>query len=1807
MIDADDTDSTTDASGNAASDSASSTAASGMENTGVVSGAENVSDVSNTSASGTVGSDTSENTGAPSAAEKSDMIVLETSAASTEIETTGAATDITDGTAAGSDANVSGGTSTAASGAGITTGGAGAGSTAPGESAVETGAVETTLAESLESIPETTVEETTVPESTEAAKKVKLSFHVVDEDGEDIDEKYADVKVSFDKEGVLTLDDSEKAPVRNIRKLTGTRLFGLLRTYSKNYTYKEATLDGDIIRAIRKTTDEDEHTVYEYTMDGENWTAFEEDSEILLVYCAPETKGSGHAEYIEEGKIKVVVDLKKDLPEGVELRVQEVTDEDQNYDAYMTALDDAAKASASEIEKHSNENTLLYDIAFIGHDEDGQEYEYQPGEDVSVKVSFLGGQLACELGASDADNVVIKHLPVKDEVKENAAKDGQRTTADMTDLSADDIKVEDVKKAKVTLDTEAKIATVDEEEDEDEEKEVAESKDEVTFKTDSFSVWAFTHNDNDFSGVDWTKDFVKLKEKKTIDGKESDLYCFNDKLSEKELEDLGGRGNIKLEYHYITDDSETFTGGNSNKDNDVTGYKADRVLGIAGNFHIVAFGTAHLGAHTNGNILASTLEATGHNFGTNKFGKESSYVYTNYSQVQPASSPDEDDILAVSEKTKVDIQDNGNAFGINNTKLDRPHIVYKDSDAKKFIDIGAVKKEITDISKELAEKKEKDGCGVTVSETEQETIFTINDPDGVAYVNLKPEQVNHLKHKVYFDGFKSGHNGSIIVNVDLSGITTTSGTPFTMPSNALIKIDGVEQNTNEVTEFSAGKIIWNFVNANGQYIKSAPTKMSGTIIALGASVQLCTNINGTIIAENTSNSGETHRSDFTGIIRPTKTGFTAVKKVNDSTPTSEQNYSFNLEELVKNAEDGKVSWKDVESVQNSGSKISFKEITYSKEAEHWYRISEDQTAENGVTKDNSQYLIHVVVTSSNDGNGNTVYSHKDTYYKVKNADELIRDSKINTVAIEQVASEASFEFNNTVTITKKAEAIISATKQVTGAALSADQFEFELKDLEQNKVIDSAKNAANGSINFKKIEYTEAGEHHYIISEKNTGLAGYTYDASEIEVTVNVVADAAGNLTAQVTYSEETPTFTNSYTAPSAEITLTATKIVSGADLKDNQFEFELMNSSKTDTIETVKNKADGTVSFSPIRYTQAGEYKYYIREKNTGLAGYTYDTSEIEVIVNVTADIAGNLTATASYSKTPTFTNSYTAPSAEITLTATKIVSGADLKDNQFEFELMNSSKTDTIETVKNKADGTVSFSPIRYTQAGEYKYYIREKNTGLAGYTYDASEIEVTVNVTADAAGKLTATASYSKTPTFTNSYTAPSAEITLTATKIVKGAELKENQFSFELLNSSKTVVIESTKNAADGTVSFGSRKYMKAGEYKYYIREKNTGLAGYTYDASEIEVTVNVTADEAGKLTATASYSKTPTFTNTYTANGSAVFAAKKVLEGKDLTAGQFSFDLKDKAGKVLETATNAADGTISFAPINYSLADVGTKIYTIHEVEGSEKGYTYDKHVETVTVTIRDKGDGTLDTAVTYDADGAVFTNYTIDFKVNKFERTGTRELDGAKIQIKDSTGAVIAEWLSKSGETHDFGSSLKSGETYTIHEETAPSGYYTISDMNFTVGEKGEITLAGSSDDVKLEDGVIKICDERIKSSGGGGGGNHPHPLPETTPAETTPAETTVPETTPVETTNPGGGHGGPSEEVETDEYGRVRGANRGKNKKGQDGGNVKGANRGKTRTGDESMMSIFGFGFLAAVLVLLGWFGIRFTKRNRR
>ncbi len=543
-------------------------------------------------------------------------------------------------------------------------------------------------------------------------------------------------------------------------------------------------------------------------------------------------------------------------------------------------------------------------------------------------------------------------------------------------------------------------------------------------------------NENDFAKVDWTRDFVKLSSAVTVDGQKSNLYYFENRLTEEDLSKLGGKNNIKLEYHSVDDDSESFTGGDASKDNDVTGYKADRALGIAGNFHIVAFDTATLGSHTNGNVLAKNLNAKS-NFGTNRLDMESTYVYGAYQNIADTSASKNSHVLALGKDIQLNLQDNGNAFGIkaqdanNYTKIGTPWTIYRDSNSESFIDIDDVKQEIGTISEELAMHTKDSGY---TYELKNDAVYTISDPDGIAYINLTPQQVTNMTSgassgTVFFDGFVSGHMGSIIINVDMENTTTTESSPLALPMSARIKIDGVQQGVNEVTEFSAGKIIWNFVNAEDQYIKAGI--MSGTIIALGASVVLPQNINGTIIAENVSNSGETHRTDFTGIIRPAATSFQASKTVDDEVPTAEQRFCFDLHELtdgkwekvgdsVQNGtvvtdengepeedEDGNTQYRDLETVQ-------FQEITYG-EADigtHWYRITENQEQESGLNLDKSQYLVKVVVTENEDA----TYTATETYYKVIDTDSLLSEGEINEDALESVESDAEFKFNNTTPI-----------------------------------------------------------------------------------------------------------------------------------------------------------------------------------------------------------------------------------------------------------------------------------------------------------------------------------------------------------------------------------------------------------------------------------------------------------------------------------------------------------------------------------------------------------------------------------------------------------------------------------------------------------------------------------------------------------------------------------------------------------------------------------------------------------------------
>ena len=526
---------------------------------------------------------------------------------------------------------------------------------------------------------------------------------------------------------------------------------------------------------------------------------------------------------------------------------------------------------------------------------------------------------------------------------------------------------------------------------------------------------------------------------------------------------------------------------------------------------------------------------------------------------------------------------------------------------------------------------------------------------------------------------------------------------------------------------------------------------------------------------------------------------------------------------------------------------------------------------------------------------------------------------------------------------------------MNGKALEAGKYEFELK--EGDKVIATAKNAADGTVAFEGIEYKEAGDHTYTISEKAGSEGGVTYDESTHNVTVNVTDNGEGKLVAAVTGNN--PTFTNTYKAAKTSATITATKVLNGKALEAGKYEFELKEGDKV--IGTATNAADGTVTFEDIKYAAAGNHTYTISEKAGSEAGVTYDTATHEVTVNVTDNGQGQLVATAT-NNNPTFTNTYKAAKTTATITATKVLNGKELEADKYEFELKKGEEV--VATAKNAADGTVTFKEIEFKTAGDYTYTISEKAGSEKGVTYDAAKHEVKVNVTDDGAGQLVATVT-GNNPTFTNTYKAASTTVNITATKVLNGKALEAGKYEFELKEGDK--VIGTATNAADGTVAFEGIEYKEAGSHTYTISEKAGSEAGVTYDTATHKVTVEVVDNGAGQLVATVT-DNNPTFTNTYVASSTKVtFTAKKVLKGNELAEGQFKFELKE-GNEVIETATNAADGTVTFKAIDFATA--GEHTYTITEVKGDDTNIKYDENSYKVTVTVTDNGAGQLVAAVT---------------------------------------------------------------------------------------------------------------------------------------------------------------------------------------------------------------------------------------------
>lgn len=664
--------------------------------------------------------------------------------------------------------------------------------------------------------------------------------------------------------------------------------------------------------------------------------------------------------------------------------------------------------------------------------------------------------------------------------------------------------------------------------------------------------------------------------------------------------------------------------------------------------------------------------------------------------------------------------------------------------------------------------------------------------------------------------------------------------------------------------------------------------------------------------------------------------------------------------------------------------------------EYDYKLKEENVgADPTITYDTKAVKVHVSVKAEGDKAKATV-----TYDGKNDAPTFTNKYQPAETSVALTAKKAYVKPDNTPATLK-------------GGEFTFDLYEGDLtaEQLKGKQPIRSAKNSEDGTVTFPAIDYTKAGEYKYTVAEQEGDLSHVTYDATVHHAVVKVM-DNAGKLDAAVTYDGDkanAPTFTNTYTAKGS-VELTATKIVAVAPgfthdtkLKGGEYTFELKDADGK-VLGTTTNKADGTVKFtrkftlSNLGGAASKDFTYTIAEKPGTEPGMVYDTHALIYKVTVADDGTGSLTATPQVtSGDKTFTNTYHPKETSVTLKATKRFTGGELAGGDFTFQLLDKDGN-VIQTVQNDKDGKVAFQAISYDTPGDHDYTIKEVAGNDPTVVYDTKDVKVHIKVS-DEKGELKATATYdgeADVPTFTNSK--PTTDVTVEATKILTGKDLTADAFTFGLYDQAGNEVAKGT-NDRGGKVELAV-KNLNLGEYDYTLKEEKAGqtVDGVAYDAKEVKVHVKVEQNQGdnNKTKVTVTYdgaATAPTFNNTYDAKGSVILTATKtikVADGFDHTTkpadGEFTFDLKDAAGNVLDTAKNDANGKVSFTrefqPSDLDGAASKDFTYTIVEQPGAEPGMVYDSHPLTYTVTVTDGGNGALNAkAIVTSASGSdTFTN-----------------------------------------------------------------------------------------------------------------------------------------------------------------------------------------------------------------------------------
>lgn len=565
------------------------------------------------------------------------------------------------------------------------------------------------------------------------------------------------------------------------------------------------------------------------------------------------------------------------------------------------------------------------------------------------------------------------------------------------------------------------------------------------------------------------------------------------------------------------------------------------------------------------------------------------------------------------------------------------------------------------------------------------------------------------------------------------------------------------------------------------------------------------------------------------------------------------------------------------------------------------------------------------------------------------------DDATETPAPVTVAFQNSYEA--TGTLGGEGDAAINATKTLTGRAAAAGEFSFSVRDARGN-VVATATNRASGDgeaagLTFSPIAYTtDALERMvadgtatraadgswtipYTVSEDTAALpAGVTATASSFDITVKVTDNGKGGLHVVVTYpegSDGTLSFVNGYGTNEATVDLAGTKTLAlgqaglgltQADIEGKYtFKIEPLDGAPAPvdasgkTVTEAVNDAAGNVELGHVTFKQPSDlddaaidgdgmrtktFAYRVSESGSVDGVVNDEVASRTFTVKVVEDTnAGTLAAEVLPAEgTPEgkgafeFTNTYGVGPAPSTVTdqikVSKKLKGRDLVEGEFEFQLIeiNADGSESIAvTGKNAADGTVALNPITYTAPGTHSYELREVAGAAGGVTYDRAVHRVRTTVTDAGNGKLTVkhdlvnaegNPTGDGSVTFTNGYEAAPVTLKLGAAKVLKGAELKAGQFSFEL-KSRDGKVMSTAKNAADGSVTFDALTFKQAGTYTFTVSEIDDGQAHVTYDKAVHKIVVTVSDEAAdgtktGYLSAKVSYegdaNLPPVFTNSY---------------------------------------------------------------------------------------------------------------------------------------------------------------------------------------------------------------------------------------------------------------------------------------------------------------------------------------------------